>query len=320
MPGLTNLRISKNLAQYAELLHNEETTFIADTVLPIAPVDSDTVQFYRIADGFAHAATANFGVRTPRGKVDQILVNVSQVTAGTLKEYALESPLDINEIQNAADNGLALKQGAIALVMQTLKIVMEKAAAALLFSTTTFSGKTAALSGSTQWSDSSSSPIAKCAEIADTVRQQCGVAHENQSLLIGAAVWRWLKSHPELVDRCKYTSEVGNLNKLQVAKLLGFRELIVGDAVEDTVQEGETESKADLWGKFALIYVRKENPTPMGNHGVGFTAVRREQGLSYDVREYDNPDGLVSNVLTRTKRVPLVTQTKCGYLLSTVVA
>jgi hypothetical protein len=320
MPGLSNLRISRNLAQYAEMLHNEETTFIADQVLPIAPVDSDTVQFYRFADGFAHAVTANFGLRTPRGKVDQLLLNVSQVTAGTLKEYALESPLDINEIQNADDNGLGLKQGAIALVMQTLKIVMEKAAAALLFSTSTFSQKTAALSGANQWSDSGSSPIAKSAEIGDTVRQQCGVPQDGQSLLIGAPVWKSLKSHPELVDRCKYTSEVGNLNKAQVAKLLGFRELLVGDAVEDTVQEGETESKADIWGKFGLIYVRKESPTPMGNHGVGFTAVRRDDGLTYDVREYDNPDGLVTNVLTRTKRVPLVTQTKCGYLLSTVVA
>lgn len=317
MAASANLRVDSILTQHTEMLRNRPGVFIADRVLPIANVSNATGSFYRVSNGFGFASNG-FAKRTAGARFPNITVDVSKVTAYTLAESGVETAVDDVQRDIAGEELFDLQVAATERCFADAMIARELDCAGTAFSATTFSGYTAALSGATQWSDSSSSPIGKIAEISDTVRQNCGIPGRELSLVIGAAVWTQLKRHPELIDRMKYTSANGVLSEQQVAGLLDVKEMIVGNGVYNNAAEGATAVPADIWGKYALLAYIEPNPTPMAAHGIGFTAQKRGRPQGQVETWREEPRSNMLQVSWYEARV--VTQAKCGYLLSSAVA
>lgn len=314
----SDLRHSAFLTQAAEAIHNEATSYVADRVLPPFESPADQVKFYRIGGMFGHAVSADFGRRPAQGTFDRIVMDISQVDAATIEEYGIEAFYDDFDARNASDNGLSLRLAATKRATEALMIAKERFAAALLFSTTTFATYTEALAGADRWDDASSSPVTKVQAWGTLIRRQIGQPLRNLSLLVGAEPFDALARHPELLEQFKYTvTGSAMLNAEQVAQALRVKEVIVGDAVYETAKEGAASSKADIWGKFALLYYKADRPEPMSSHGIGFTAVR--QGEALKVEEYrEEPRHNV--VVASALRKQVVTNAAAGYLGSTVVS
>ena len=320
MPASSNLRVNQLLTQYTTFLRNNESSFVADRALPVKEVDSSQGKYYKIDGGFGFGVDSNFGLRSAGSKFNRDTVNVSQVDLYTCKERGHERVVDDDEVDEAAENEHDLKQTASELAYHNMMLGRELRAAALLFSATVFSGYTEALNGNDRWDDDSSKPIQKTAEWADLVEAQTGVPQEEQTLLLGADVWRHLSGHSQLLESMKYTSGgVGRLDTEAAARILRFKEIIVGRALYNSAEENTagTVTQTRVWGKYALVYVRRETPNPLSDHGVGFTAVRR--GRLIRTSEYrEEPRSNV--VLVDTKEDMVVSTPKAGYLGSTVVS
>lgn len=317
MSASANLRVDSILTQHTEMLRNKPNAYIADRVLPVAPVNNATGSFYRVTNGFGFS-TNGYAKRTAGARFPNITVDVTKVTAYTLAESGVETAVDDIQRDIAGEELFDLQLAGTERCWADAMIARELDCASTVFSTATFASYTAALSAANQWSDDNSDIIGKIAEITDTVTQNCGHSGPELTLVVGGAVWQKMKRHPQLIDRMKYTSANGVLTTVQVASLLDVKEILVGRGVYNNAAEGAAASRAFIWGKFALLAHIEPNPTPMSSHGIGFTAQKRgrPQGQVETWREEPRSDML--QVSWYESRV--VTQAACGYLLSTVVA
>jgi hypothetical protein len=61
-----------------------------------------------------------------------------------------------------------------------------------------------------------------------------------------------LLNHPDLLDRVKY-SQRGVMTTDLLAGLFGIDNVLIGDAVNNTAQEGATDALGYIWGKNAIL-------------------------------------------------------------------
>ena len=141
-----------------------------------------------------------------------------------------------------------------------------------------------------QWSDyTNSTPIEDVRAASDAI----AIANYGQrpnGFAISRDVFNVLVDHPSLLERIIYIagSEPARLSRQHLAALFEVDSVTVLDAVENTANEGGTETKARIFSNEALLYFRPTSPGLMTaspgyifswNYlsGLGGTAVRREE-------------------------------------------
>jgi hypothetical protein len=129
---------------------------------------------------------------------------------------------------------------------------------ASLFNTgaTGFSGYTEALNATSgaryRWDNyTSSTPLEDAAYAKNKIAVNSGATSGIQ-LIVGADVWTALENHPDVLDRIKYT-QFGVITEDLVAKAMQIDKILVGKALYNTANEGQTASLARVWGKYALF-------------------------------------------------------------------
>jgi len=319
MANRSNLGVDRILSRYTLLLKNRPNMFVADRALPTAVVNHPRGKFYTVDPGMSYAAPGYGLLRTSGADFRRVTTDVSQTSLFTLKEYGIEAPVDDIDREFAGSDALDLRQAATEIAWNAAMIQRERDFASLLFNTGTFSGYTAALSGSDRWDNAASSPMDQADLAAESVRQQTGVPRSELSLLVGAKVWEALRKNAALTDFYKYTQAgATHLDESTVASALGLKEIVVGSAVGNSAVEGAAKSMANLWGKFALFYHKVDAPRALTPHGIGacFTMSGRQPGRVERFRE--EPRSEIMLVSWLEDRV--VTSPAAGYLFSTVVS
>lgn len=119
---------------------------------------------------------------------------------------------------------------------------------------TTWSGSA---TPATLWSNDASDPLGDIETGMNSVASIIG--REPNVGVIGRGLWRYLKNHPDIVDRIKYSSSPGDPAKVgleAIAALAGLSKLLVAAAIEDTSIEPAASSFAYIGGlHMALMYV-----------------------------------------------------------------
>ena len=319
MANRANLGVDRILSRYTLLLKNQPNMFVADRCLPQSVVNHPRGSYYTVEPGMSYASPGYGLLRTSGADFRRVTTDVSQSSLYTLAEYGIEAPVDDIDREFAGSDALDLRQAATEIAWNAAMIERERDFADLLFSATTFSGYTAALSGTDRWDNASSSPLAQADAAAENVRQNTGVPRSELSLLVGAKVWEALRKNTALTDFYKnVVAGKTHLDEAAVASALGIGEVIVGSAVGNSAEEGAAKSMADLWGKFALFYHKVSSPRPLTPHGVGacFTMAGRQPGRVERFRE--EPRSEIMLVSWLEARVG--TNASSGYLYSTVVS
>ena len=307
------------LTDYARLLAPSLDSFIADRVFPAVDVPNRIGNFHDVQGGFG-AASPGHGMAVVDGMERPLHINVAVNTATgwTLQENGLGARVSKTSAAYARGEGLDLEQANVAILSRRTAQIRERIAAAVAFSPTVFTGKTAALSGTDRWDNASSDPSSQAQDAIDNITQQSGEAPD--TLIVGYQVHKQLVRHPLMREFRKYQGGAnGPLSNEAIAQFLGIQNYVVGSAVSNTAVEGQTASKSYIWGKSALFCKLAASPSPMTPQSClqRFRLAGSTDGM---VRDYDLPGEYVKQIDMLWVDQFIAPTTELGYLYTTVVS
>ena len=290
------------------------TDFIADMIVPKVSVKKKSGTYYVYSQG--EILTIDDYQRrggTKSARIDPITASSDTYNC---KRYSLDALVTDEDMENA-DLPIKLKEHAAKKCKNKILRKREYDMASYLFNTTTFSGYTAALTGTDRWNDPSSYPIDKVLATSDTISLNCG--YKPNTMIMGQDVYTSLKTHPQFTNYVSSNMDK-NITTAKMAEAFNIDRVIVGSSIYNSAKEGQTVSNARLWGKYVLLAYIAPSPQidePSLMYSFRWNAGKiksemvkeyRDETLESDVIEYglNYDDKLVGASL--------------GYLLSTVVS
>lgn len=240
---------------------------IADIIFPRMnpPLAKEEFKYhkFRLAEGMTIPDT-RVGRKSMPNEVE---FGFDEVTDSTL-DYALDDVVPDADFANAPP-GYDPRDTAARKLTDLILLDREVRAAALAFAAATYpSGNKVTLSGTTQWSHASSTPIAAIndALLVPVIRPN--------TLVVSEATWAKLSTHAEIVSAVLGNDGTkGIATPEQVARLFRLNQVVIGTAVRNTAVKGQTLTRGSIWGKHAALIYR--NPIAAGTKDqvtFGFTA------------------------------------------------
>jgi hypothetical protein len=229
-------------------------SFIALKVFPIVPVDkqSDMYYSYDKNDWFRDEAKLRAHGTESAGSG----YNISLAGPYFCNPYGFHKDIPWGLRKNA-DPGIDLDRDATELTTQRLLIRLERLFAGNFFITGVWGTDLTGVAGVPganqfrQWNDYSfSDPINDIETGKELIKGVTGF--DPNTLLIGRQAFRYLKNHPDIVDRYKHT-QAGVITAELVAKVFEIERLIVADTIYASNAEGATAAYNFIYGKGALL-------------------------------------------------------------------
>lgn len=281
--------------------------FIGAQVFPLVPVEhiSDKYFIYTKADFLRNEV----GVRAPGTKANRGDYGLSTGTYFTTEKAIAKGVPD--EITQNADNPLRPLEDATKWATTQLFQKMEIDVAATSFGT----GWSSSATPSTLWSNDTSDPLGDFATAVNGIVSTIGVMPNKG--VVGYGVWRYLKNHPDIVDRIKYTSGPTTpavVAARTVAALVELDDILIGTSIQDTANEGATSSVAYIWGSNALVAYVTGGPSLM-EPSAGYVFTYQQRQVSR-FREDQNRQDVVEARMSYTVNAVAA---DAGYLLKSVV-
>jgi hypothetical protein len=231
-----------------------------------------------------------------------------------LEQHALEGvvPFELMEDANAVP-GINLGTNAIHKTQDIIALRTEKAQADLATNATLYaSGNKTTLSGTAQWDDEDSDPCGDIEVGKEAIRAKVG--RRGNTVAMGAAVFKALKTHPKIIDRIKYTGR-DVVTKELLAALFDVQRVEVGDAV----YMNATGQLADVWGKFVVIaYTETAGVADMGRPSYGYTYRLNGYPIVESPYQDRNAKSWVYPVTDEVQ--PVIAAVDAGYLISAAVS
>lgn len=249
---------------------------VSGRVAPQVVSDSDNIIHLLASGTLGYALTGTTGQLAAGADPLRVPMNLSKVTDGTLQPYALEMYVDRFTQEAASGDGVNLSVIATRWLASTMAIIRERATAAALFNTTTFTGKTTTLSGTDLWSNDESNPVRDIVDACRTAAARSGRRMSDMTMLVGGTPWGHLCKHPMFRDIAKrHGAEYrGVLTEAEIATVCGIKEVIAADQAYETAAEGATSSIGYVWGNYALALAVDAAPNPESGRGCAYTVVR----------------------------------------------
>ena len=285
-PSQVQVHLDAILTNISVAFIQNQNNFIANKVFPIVPVNKQTNKYYTYTrpdwfrDEAQQRADATESVGSGYGlSTDSYSCDV----------FAIHKDVGYQTRANA-DEPLDLDREAVLFVTQRLLLRQEIQWVTDYFTTgvwtTDKTGVSASPSGSQfiQWSDYvNSDPLTDVENGKSTILSTTG--YEANTLVLGYDVFRYLKNHPDMVDRTKYTSSAVITTEL-LAALFGVERVIVAKAVKATSNEGATATYAFTHGKAAWLGYVAPNPgllTPSAGYTFAWNGVSGGLGANVGI-------------------------------------
>lgn len=280
---------------------------IADQVLPVVPVKKESDKYYRYTRNWRLPQSK----RAAGAEANEVEWNVDTDTY-SCEEYALKDFIP-DRVRDNADNPLDMDVDTTEGLTELIQLGREKRVADIAFAAGTFGSQTSALSGTNQWSDyAGSDPLGDVENAKATVHAASGKSPN--VMIMGYQVFLKLKHHPDILERIKYTQR-GQVTADLLAALFEVDKLLVGKALYDSSQEGDSESLGYVWGKkVALLYAQ---PSP-GLKKVSFGYQFQSRGFRTKKWRVEGREG--DFIEAGEIRDEKIVAAACGYLYTTVVA
>lgn len=227
-------------------------------------------------------------------------------TLYTCLEQAIAHQIPDELIDNSDDPLTPLVRGTEFVTAQIYSAI-ENDVLDLVFST----GWASSATPGTLWSNDASDPLGDIETGMNSVATSIG--REPNVGVIGRGLWRYLKNHPDVIDRIKYGSSSADPAKASaeaIAATVGLERILVAGAVEDTSTEPNTATMAYLGGNhMALIYV----PTgpALDVPSAGYTFMFRNVEISRFREEQERADVVEARASWDAK----ITASDAGYLI-----
>ncbi|MFA6972748.1 MAG: major capsid protein [Gallionella sp.] len=292
----------------------KNTEYIAEMALPKVQVKQETGLIWKY--GFERMRLMNLR-RGDLSKSKASSYSVDTDTTYRIYNYALKDYVT-QGMRDMAVNPMQPETDSVEMLTDILALNKEYLVASSLFNTGSgyFSGYTEALSASAdryRWNDyTNSNPLNDASYAKAKIRTNSG-ATADIHLIVGNDVWTQLENHPDVLDRIKYT-QTGVITEDIVAKAMQISSVMVGKAMYNSANEGQTDSLSSIWGKYALFYHKgtpslKTSATALIIHGGNYvrkwTDNERRGATAIEVEE-----ALEAKIISA----------RSGYLFSTAVS
>lgn len=230
-----------------------------------------------------------------------------------LVQDSLEGKVPREHLRDAARvPGIDLGTRATNVVMSSLSLTLENDQAQLATTAANYDANhKLALAGATQWSDPASTPIEDIETAKEAVRASVGV-YPN-TLVLSPKAYKALKTHPDIVERFKYSSKE-SITPEMLANLLDIERVVVGKAVTADADGNMT----DVWGNNAVLAYVPVTASSMEEPSYGYTYAMEGNPL-VEPAYYDNNAKSWIYPVTY-ERVPVLTGITAGYLFTNVSA
>lgn len=296
-------------------------SYIADQVLPRVGVGSREFKWLKYNRDEMFTIPETMVGRN--GVPNQVEFGATEESS-FVKDYGLDDYVPTDDVNTAPPNYDPLGR-AIEGIAELIALDREKRTADLVFNTSTYpAGNVTTLSGSSQWSDTTSDPYSAIMTALD------GMIMRPNTWVIGRAAWTKLRVHPKITAALA-PSTAGNsattnangapANAQAVADLFELDQIIVGEAWVNTAKKGQTASMSRLWGKHsAFLHI---NPLASLTNGAGITfGATAEYGTRVGGTEPDSERGLRGSIRCRAGESvrELIVANDVGYYFANCVA
>jgi len=314
MPYREQVHIDAALSNFAERF-SQSGIWIADQVLKIMPVKKESDKYFK----FYLKDTITLPNRSLRGdgaEASEVTYDLTSTTY-TCEEYALRDIVTDRTRKNA-DAPLSPDQDAVSMLTEKLLNDREyRVASAIFDESTNFVSYTSALTGGDRWDVyATSDPYGDVETAKESVLKNA--LKPANTIIMGYEVFKKLRHHPDLLDRIKYTGGMSNpavLNEPEMARAFDVEKVLVGRAIYNSANEGQTATAAFAWGKYVMTcYIA---PTPP-RKGVTLGMTFRSQPFQTSKWREDKRKGDMIEVSMVDDEV--IVTTGAGYLYSTVVS
>lgn len=225
------------LTNYSFGLFEQSGVFVAGVASSRIPVTQEAGKFNVYPPGYFWRDEMK--IRPLGGRPAQVGYAVKEDTY-VAEEWALEHVIDDRTRQNSRLQG-RLDENATRLLTGKAMIRADRIWATSFFKTgvwgMTVTGATAApVEGVSflSWADDASSPLSDIEDWKEMIRMATGF--EPNTLVLGSAVRKRLKNHPEFVDRIKYTSSAAITNQV-MATMFEIENLQVARSMYNAAEE-----------------------------------------------------------------------------------
>lgn len=300
----------------------------------IDPILTTVVQGYRHPEHVGFALFPRVTTRVSGGKVIEFgresfkLYNTARAPGGAVKRvqfgyegkpYSIENhALDAlvpREHQREAEEvpSIDLATEAVTGVMDIMSLYLEYQQAQLARNAANYdNANKVALSGTDRFNDyDQSQPIQVIEAARAAVRAKVGL-YPN-TLLMGAKVFDFLKHHPQIVDKIKYT-QTGVLTESLLASIFSIGRVVVGGAVAVN-EDGE---QFDIWGTDMVLAYVPTTITGMRQPSYGYTYTMDGHPL-VETPDWDKTHRSWVYGMSY-ERAPVLSGIQSGYLIQTAVA
>ena len=322
-PSINQVHVDAILTNISVAYMQRAENFIADKVFPIVPVSkkSDLYFTYTKNDWFRDEAQRRADATESAGSGYNVATDSYNADV-----FAIHKDVGDQTVSNA-DNPLNPMREAAEFVTHRLLLRRELQFVTDFFGTgvwdTDVTGVTTAPTAGQfrRWSDyTSSDPLTDVEDGKATILQTTG--QEPNTLVLGYNVFRYLKNHPELVDRIKYTSS-NVITSDMMARMFEVDRVLVAKAVKATNNEGATAAYDFAYGDHALLAHVAPSPglmTPSAGYCFSWTGVAGGLGATVGTSQFRMESLKATRIESEMAWDNKVVSADLGYFFNTAVS
>ena len=279
-PTPSDVHVNATLTNISIAFMQSPNAFVADRVFPTVPVAKQS-DLYRTFDrGFFNRNEMK--KRAPGTETAGIGYETD--TASYMCDvWGIHHDID-DQVRANADSVISVDRNATNLVTHQALLTKEINWTSKYFATSIWTNNRNGVASSPvagtsvlQWNDANSTPIEDVRDAKRAIMESTGF--EPNKLVLGRPVYDKLSDHPDIVDRIKYSGGVGNnnpaiVNRVTMAALFEVEEILVMNSIQNTAQEGESNSHSFIGGKHALLTYAAPAPgleVPSGGYTFSWT-------------------------------------------------
>ena len=230
-----------------------------------------------------------------------------------LENHGLEAPVPREHQREAeAVPGIDLATRAVNAVMRSNSLILENAQATLARNAASYDvNHTVTLSGTSQWDNAASNPLADIRAGREAIRSATGI-YPNVAL-IPASVVDALEEHALIVDKIKHT-QIGVVTPQLLANVFKIPTVVVGQAIGFD----DAGATIDIWGKDVILAYAPTNPSGMEEPSYGYTYTMEGHPLVETPYWEDTTKSWIYGV--GYERAPVLSGIASGFLIQSAVA
>ena len=332
-PTVRDVHVDAVLTQMSVAYRQSQDVFVTAGLFPEVPVDkqSDLYYVYDKGDWFRDEAE----VRPPATESSGSGYRVATDTY-TAKVYAFHKDID-DQTRANYDNPLNPDRDAVEFVTNRMLMRQERDWAQTVFKTGVWgTDLTGVNSGPTagqflRWNDASSTPVEDIEGAKVTMLSTTGFLPN--TLVIGYEVFRYLKQHPAIYNRLKYTSSE-NVTTGLLARMFEVDRVVVARGIVNTGvrnaaaggvngTNGGTDTFSFIHGKHALLMYVNPSPSllqPSAGYRFSWRGVSDGLGQTVGISRFRMPELRSDRIESQMAWTNKVVAKDLGIFFSTAVA